>query len=262
MKVIFSCFAGRKRYMEILSNYIDKLVKMKLVDEVHIWDYTRLESDAQWLAERWGEKVYRVEDKSTYSEYYSYYNKERYPEDDTILIKCDDDIVYIDVDNFSSFVQARRESSVPFFFSPLIINNPTCSAIIHNLFKGIDFSGQHLMSPEHAKTIHEMFLNDELSNYNGERFHHMIPNDRAFNINFICMLSKDFDVFSNKRVHTSDEIMLSVVAPNYFKRQITVDCKFIVAHMAFTNQRNNGFDESELLEKYRIKELVSRNTNE
>ncbi len=260
MKVIFSCFAGRERYMSILSGYIDRLVSMNLVDEVHVWDYTRLESDAQWLRRRFNShQIFEVEDKSTYKEYYQYYTSKRYPESDTVLIKCDDDIVYIDVDAFQSFVDARRIDPDAVFMSPFVINNPTCSASLVHIHDDDDFEDlkdHKLMSAIHAEYIHRRFLDGTISKPS-TRFLKYTPNQMKLNINFIAILSKDFDVlFSNKKVYVADEDFLSVIAPNILKRPIVVDMHCFVAHMAFTNQRLEGFDETKLLEEYRIKEMT------
>jgi hypothetical protein len=47
--------------------------------------------------------------KAHYGDYYEYYTCAKYPDPDTVLIKCDDDIVYLDVDHFDAFIKARRK---------------------------------------------------------------------------------------------------------------------------------------------------------
>ncbi len=48
-KVVFSVFAGRRDRLELLLKHVDRFVKAGLVDEVHVWDYCREESDREWL---------------------------------------------------------------------------------------------------------------------------------------------------------------------------------------------------------------------
>lgn len=36
-----TCFAGRKRNMDLLLVYTDRLYSMGLLDEMHIWDFSR-----------------------------------------------------------------------------------------------------------------------------------------------------------------------------------------------------------------------------
>lgn len=242
-KVIFSCFAGRIRYMEILSKYIRILKERKSIDEIHIWDYTRTKEDELWLDDEWKECVFKVQDKSTYIEYYEYYNKERYPEDDTVLIKCDDDIVYIDLDAFDSFVQKRKQQVNIYIMTPMIVNHPTTNYILNQNNINKDF-----FSSEFCSYIHQKFLNNELPKIQGLVTHITDDNSR-FNINFIAMLSKDFFVFKHPSIKTDDEGTLSKLSQVY-KWYIVFDGEFFVAHMAFTKQREDGFDETLFLEAY------------
>ena len=154
-QVIFTCFAGRERYMKVLIPYIHQLG----VDEVHIWDYTRNESDAAYLKQACSMfQIFSVTDKSNYNEYYRYYTKERYPEPETVIIKCDDDIVFIDTSSFKSFIEARRASNA-LLFSPAVVNNPVCGLIqfqrgLLPSFSLSDFG----MDALYANKIHKHFL--------------------------------------------------------------------------------------------------------
>ena len=186
---IFSVFAGRRRYMNILSRYIDDLYKRKLIDEIHIWDYTRTQEDEEWLNERWPNNIMSVKDKSTYKEYYQYYTRERYPEEDTILIKCDDDIVYIDVVKFQKFIELRPRDVDSLFVSPFVINNHVCTSLLDMKFDNTD-----PFTSEHANTIHNMSIE--------------------------------------------------------MNRRIGIYTGLVTCHMAYTAQREDGFDETELLKRY------------
>jgi hypothetical protein len=80
-----------------------------------------------------------------------------------------------------------------------------------------------------------------------------------FNINFIAILGKDLDLlFDNEYIGEDDEAYLGIYAPRYYERCICIDMHFVAAHMAFTNQRNDGFDETPYLQKYAdlVKNLV------
>ena len=228
--------------MKILSVYIRILKERNYIDEIHIWDYTRDEKDAQWLEKEWSECIFKVENKKNYLEYYKYYNKERYPEDDTVLIKCDDDIVYIDVDAFENFIKKRKEQINVYIMSPMIVNHPTTNYILKQTDKGDFFSS------EFCTHIHEKFLNNELSKING-LITHITDDNSRFNINFIAILSKDFYVFTHPSIEIDDEGTLSKLSQVY-NWYIVIDGEFFVSHMAFTKQRENGFEESDLLKKY------------
>ena len=258
MPVIFTCFAGRERYLKILLNYIEQLVKKDLVDDVHIWDYTRNIEDSEFLkksCERY--KILTPKNKENYGDYYRYYRSSRYPDPDTVLIKCDDDIVYIDIDNFKNFIDSRIENKNAVIFSPSVINNPLCGIIQiqSNLlpnFKPEDID----MTSEGAQNVHKYFIDNRKvfikNSLKTERLC-ILPYEMKcrFNINFIAILGKDFDeFFDNEYIIQDDECYLGIYAPNVYKRSIYVDRHFVVSHMAFTSQRKQGFNETNFLNKY------------
>jgi hypothetical protein len=88
--------------------YIKKLTERGLVDEVHIWDYTRNSKDAEYIRTL-PFQVLNPKTKEHYGDFYEYYTCAKYPDPDTVLVKCDDDIVYLDVDRFDEFIKARRK---------------------------------------------------------------------------------------------------------------------------------------------------------
>jgi hypothetical protein len=249
-KVIFSCFAGRRRYLEILSGYIDILIERKIVDEVHMWDYTRDEEDAEWLRKRWPDSIFEVKDKSTYKEYYSYYTKERYPEDDTVLIKCDDDIVYIEIDEFQNFVENRRKHDASLMMTACVINNPICTML---LFEATNFRVKEptlrFFSKDHAEYIHETFLDGKIEKPPKRFcFFDLNASNHKLNINFVAFLSKDFRIL-NTIGDNNDEDELNLFVINT-SNPILLDGKFLVSHMAYKNQRDDGFEDSKFLERY------------
>lgn len=51
-KTILVTFAGRRDRMTLLTHYVDRAIELGLIDEWHVWDYTRNPADRQWLRER------------------------------------------------------------------------------------------------------------------------------------------------------------------------------------------------------------------
>jgi hypothetical protein len=51
-KTILVTFAGRKDRMSLLTRYVDAAIARGLIDEWHVWDFTRNADDARWLRER------------------------------------------------------------------------------------------------------------------------------------------------------------------------------------------------------------------
>ena len=48
-RVIFTVFAGRRRFMHILMAYVQPLLQEGVVDEVHVWDYCKVAADREYL---------------------------------------------------------------------------------------------------------------------------------------------------------------------------------------------------------------------
>jgi len=173
-KTYFAIFSGRQRYLEILFQYITKFLDEGLIDEVHLWDFSRKTEDAEYIAgvaqsdprfvikgngkmlrdiarNELPKKVQarkkeclagKVPDSSRIAYYcnlelfelhelwktmthkmfplfYSYYA--HYMNKEDILIKCDDDVLYIN--NLLPFIEfARRNPQVTMTY-PSIVNN-------------------------------------------------------------------------------------------------------------------------------------------
>jgi hypothetical protein len=251
-KVLFTCFAGRERYLRVLVPYVQTLVSRNLVHEVHFWDYTRDPKDAEYIRTL-PFQVLIPETKAHYGNYYEYYTCAKYPEPDTVLIKCDDDIVYIDVDAFDRFISDRRKHTGPIFFSPCVINNSVCSILMEQQkLLPMDIN-EDMYGAKWACEIHKYFLKNIESLKTKSRGIRSVPPDIEwrFNINFLAFLAKDFDtVFKSPHIMEDDEYYFGVFAPKHFSREYYIDMRFFVSHMAYTAQRTEGFDETNFLQKY------------
>jgi hypothetical protein len=251
-KVIFTCFAGRERYLRILVPYIQTLVARNLVHEVHFWDYTRNPKDAEYIRTL-PFQIMVPETKEHFGDYYAYYTCEKYPDPSTVLVKCDDDIVYIDVNTFDSFISNRRKYVDPIFLSPCVINNSACSVLMEQQKLLLLDVNEDMYGAGWAYKIHKYFLKNLEILKAKSRGIRSVPPDIGwrFNINFLAFLAKDFDtVFKSPYIIEDDEYYLGLFAPKHFQRSYYIDMHFIVSHMAYTAQREKGFDETKLLKKY------------
>ena len=256
-----TCFAGRRRYLEILVKYVDKLIAKGLVDEFHMWDYTRDPEDAVWIRENCQRfKIFEVHDKSVWKEYYMHYAKIKYPNPDTVLIKCDDDIMFIDIDQFQSYIDKRRANPDNLLAFPSIVNNiiPTLIQHSYGQFPEIqkDEIGQLHESGEVCARLHDYFIKNKTKfitiSKSLKSRKCVVPNDREgiciVNINFFAILAKDLYLFEKCWEH--DEPLLSKIIPKIINRNNYIDPGFVVCHMSFTRQRELGFDETEALKGY------------
>jgi hypothetical protein len=174
--IIFSIFAGRQKYLSILKRYIDRLLSKGLITEVHLWNYTKSSSDSEYLTSLCSNPSYKILTPTTtctwnWNDYYDHYANSSYGDDD-ILVKCDDDIVYIDVDTFERFIGEIKGKDI---FYPNIVNNDVCAYIqsqngVHDLLKVIDTTKvsraykypltEWYTYQENADKIHALFLED------------------------------------------------------------------------------------------------------
>jgi hypothetical protein len=253
-KVILTCFAGRRRYLEILYKYIDRLK----LDEVHIWDYTRDPEDTVWLRANTKYQIMTPQDKSTWKDYYMYYTTDKYQPDD-IIIKCDDDIVFIDVDQFDTFIENRRKDTKSLLAFAGIINNRVCG-LNQAEQQIIPFSEQNInlvyFSVQMCKILHDYFVHNcdtvcAKAKMNGGPTL-IVPSRKTnmININFIAILGKD--LWAYQECWDKDEDKLSLEIPLERRLCNYIDTSFTVSHMAFTGQRTSGYDETSDLANYKI----------
>lgn len=256
-----TCFAGRRRYLEILVKYVDKLIAKGLVDEFHMWDFTRDPEDAVWIQENCCRfKIFQVQDKSNWKEYYMHYAKINYPDPDTVLIKCDDDIVFIDVEQFQSFIDIRRSRPDYFVAFASIVNNKVPGLIQQHWGQWPNFTtsdiGNFMFSASICTQLHKWFLESKDAFLEISR---TIPRskricvvqrepDALVNINFFAILAKDLHLFEH--CWERDEYDISQRLPVFINRSNYIDPGFVVSHLSFTKQRQLGFDETEVLKGY------------
>jgi hypothetical protein len=205
-------------------------------------------------------KIFKVHDKKTWKEYYMYYANVNYSNPETVLIKCDDDIVFIDVDQFQTYIDKRRENSSHLIAFASIINNKVPGVIQRHFGQWPDFTdediGHSMYSGATCERLHSSFIKNikeflKISRDIGpeHRTCEVAKNAAALvNINFFAILAKDLKLF--QYCWENDEYDLSQRIPMFINRSNYIDPGFVVSHMSFTKQRECGFDETEVLSKY------------
>jgi hypothetical protein len=236
------------------------------IHEFHIWDYTREIEDTKFIRDfslkdtRF--RLMSVFSRNSWREYYDFYTKERYPDPMTVIVKCDDDMVFIDVNQFPVFIERRRRNPEFLLGSAMVMNNPVCNCMqlsigmISNEYFTNDDLSKICHSSDTATLIHQYFL---------EMRYRLVPDSRTLdtilpidvlngdnrlNINFVAILGKDLDVFQAVTA-SDDEVSLSIRLPIILRRINYIDPSFIVVHSAFHKQRQNGFDDTDFVNKYK-----------
>mmetsp|Transcript_99474 Transcript_99474/g.176514 ORF Transcript_99474/g.176514 Transcript_99474/m.176514 type:complete len:301 (-) Transcript_99474:202-1104(-) len=125
-------FAGRKDRMQLLMKYLDTMLFKGLVHEVHIWGRAREHADARWIEGLKGNKAYQVRTGGlSFRPIYQYYaTKGNFTPvcsnvtlDATVLVKIDDDIVYVDISKFQAFTRYVLTHPSMFLVHANIVNN-------------------------------------------------------------------------------------------------------------------------------------------
>eukprot|EP00512_Aurantiochytrium_limacinum_P003803 CAMPEP_0171508866 /NCGR_PEP_ID=MMETSP0958-20121227/14429_1 /TAXON_ID=87120 /ORGANISM="Aurantiochytrium limacinum, Strain ATCCMYA-1381" /LENGTH=739 /DNA_ID=CAMNT_0012045995 /DNA_START=378 /DNA_END=2597 /DNA_ORIENTATION=- len=144
-QTIWTNFAGREGVFDLQVRYVKELLDQGYISEMHIWDITCLTkekrpNDKQWYTDRqWLHSLARADPRvkiatpsiCKWHVYYEFYASS-YMEilDDDVLLKVDDDVVFLDVKGVPSFVDFIRADKDTFFFSATVFNNDVAGARI------------------------------------------------------------------------------------------------------------------------------------
>jgi hypothetical protein len=196
-------------------------------------------------------KLYSPDRKYTWIDYYMHYTPTAYP--DHIIVKGDDDIVFIDIDGFPKWMANRRKDQEPLLSFPSIINNGVCAyyqqqnglvpysvgTFPYDTFKGALWSSADL-----CKALHEHFLQNRdafiAKSHTLETIKHKIGDRISINMFAIC--SRDLGVFqecveiSPSINSIDDEYNLSVLLPLRKNRYVVIDPSSVVSHFSFCQQ--------------------------
>ena len=137
MTTYFTVFAGRRRFLSVLMAYVRPLLEQRVIDRVHLWDYCRLPSDREFLKERLstlrGVEVVTppASDRTAkfpnkWKGYYAHYASLMRPGD--LLVKCDDDIVFISNLHVLLDVARRDAEGAHHLYYPSVVNNDVAAA--------------------------------------------------------------------------------------------------------------------------------------
>lgn len=273
---ILFIFAGRERFIRVLFHLIRPLVP-SLLSEVHVWDVTRTKSDAAFLrAATANSSDFRFFPLNAAMPTASKSDKWRavyltYASnlcDETIIIKCDDDIVYIA--NLAPLVHWLRSNSSTYVAIPAIVNNDVSAKLmlqsgqIHSLscpaaqdgLRGCDVHGStrnvsesgtpcsHWWEQEQcAEEVHRLFLDGRIYQ-NSSVVTWTAP--VRFSINFIAFRGEFARSAFASDCMADDERCLSHDFPlKLMERGLAVNFAAVlsttVVHYSFESQRSNWF---------------------
>jgi len=221
-------------------------------------------SEGLWLFDENNKKykLMELKNKKSWKEYYIHYHMHvTNIYNDIILIKSDEDIVYMDIKNFNNFLNYRIDNPNHFFISACVINNDYSGKLlqknniipldIHDfVYNEHSARGTIHTSGDDGIKLHTYFIN------NMDKFNctdNLVLYKARHNINFICFLSRQISYF-NECEH-DDEHYISVVIPNKYNFSTAVYGNFLVSHLSFGPQKNSR-DYSNIYKLY--KNLITK----
>lgn len=262
-KTVLTIPAGRKRYMEVLLPYI--LREYDLLDEIRLWVNTNNFDDIIWMVEQ-SLKYDKIKLDRTVVEnptpniphpnYELYRFWENCKDEETLYLRLDDDVVWLEDNFFKKMIDFRINNPEPLFIYPNIINNSVTDHIHQRLgcFKDLakikhdclDPSG--VMDGVHASQRHSEFIADvKANNLNKYKFDKWILfNYERVSINSLAWFGKDIkDIVFEK----DEEDFVSCKAPAIVGRPNMIYGGPLAVHFAFNMQRAH-MDQTDILESY------------
>jgi len=195
--------------------------------------------------------------EKSWKNYYTYYNENKFKDD--IIMKCDDDIVFIDLYKLPKFIDFVRNNDYDLVFAN-IINNGVSAHFQQNKYNLIPkelmdleyphggFCGSLWQSGKKAENLHNYFIENYEKFLNYEYNNEIIPIHTRFSINFFGYKGSKWH--NIKDCYHDDEYNLTVnyVTNKNFQNVLYSD--FYVSHLSFYKQNETGINLNELINKY------------
>lgn len=252
--------AGRRRYLRLLIPYV---LSCPNVDRYDLWINTPDEADLAFL-----KAVAEIDDRIRLvplprtSEPGPSAIREFWPnatEGDTVYVRFDDDVVWLDPKFFETFLSFRLAHPEYFTVTPLVINNALSTYLLQTFGKirlsqsvGPDrFDRFSWVNPTLARSLHTLFM-EIVARSEVERLAcGRIPlSANCFSINCISWFGRDFAAAGGRIPDGEDEeAAASCTMPLRAGRLNAMETAAVAAHFAFYTQRE-WMDRSGLLEEY------------
>ncbi len=270
-KVIFCVFCGRERYMSILQRYINYCLDQNWIDEYHMMNFTRNLKDLEYivnlgyeLKKKYGDERIKVhysvetevriknkEKESIWDEFYKRIGIE-IGDENSVIIKCDDDILFFDVYQFEKACRERWDDRRSWLIHSNCINNGVCAYYQQEKFKGIlggnidkgleeyprgGICGPLFENPRIAFIQHYHFTKNLLMDHKSICDFYLEKDvfiSTRISINFVFLHGQDIKEI--QKVGKNDEYELSSKIPERLLRPNRILSDFVSAHYSYGMQ--------------------------
>jgi hypothetical protein len=279
----FCVFLGREKNLKILHSYIEYGIENRIITEYHMYNFSRNINDSIFISKEYDRLIQIYPNKifiynhvnfnnikQDWSPFYKNISKSN---ENDIIIKCDDDILFIDMNELKNSIIDRINDKISFIIHSNCINNGVCSYYQRELFNNIKeplniypkggILGIIFEKPELAYIMHKQFTDDLLKDLNNiEKY--FIKNEyitSRISINFI--LINGIDAIHLADITTDDEYEVSSYIPELLERPNKINGKLITSHLSYTFQdkimqkRDDIYNNYLNIQKLYIKSLIN-----
>jgi hypothetical protein len=196
--------------------------------------------------------------EKSWKNYYNYYNDNEYSND--IIIKCDDDIVFIDLFKLPKFIEFVKNNEYDLVFANTI-NNGVSAYFQQNKYHLIPkelmdleypsngLCGSLWESGEKANILHKYFIENYEKFLDYEYNNEVIPIETRFSINFFGYKGKNwYKIIDSYDGNDEYNLTVDYVKNREFKNILYSD--FYVSHLSFYKQNETGIQDVELIDDY------------
>ena len=263
-RVILYTVAGRRRYLPIISHYVH--AERGVIDEWHLWINTKDEEDIKFMEgmERASDgfiKTVQSNDSGlgeigSMGGIRSFYRNDTI-EPDTVYLRVDDDIVYVDDHAFETLARFRIDNPDYFLITANMTNTGLCSHLHQRMglfprpkgkFDIIPWTsegGPLHWSVNMATIIHDQFIKDiiagNLEPWKAYERWELWESPR-FGIACCAFFGRDILGLIDGWEGEDDEIFFTEIYPPRIGRINCICGKALIGHYAYCPQRNSGLE--------------------
>ena len=261
MKCVIVTPAGRQRYLELLFQHL--IAQKDDFDEWRLWINTAVQSDIDYCRKLESENTWIkcvIVPSSNYTSFNICNFFKTCTDIDTVYIRLDDDIVWLEPGFVSSIKRFRIANPDFFLVYGNIINNAITSHLQQrflNITLDQGIAGYLCMddvgwkSPAFSEHLHRSFIRDcKLGKHAQWKFSPWVLffNERV-SINCISWLGSEFAKFDGA-VGTDEEAWLSIDKPKQLQKLNCIHGGALCVHFSFYTQRAH-LDQTNILDEYR-----------
>jgi hypothetical protein len=281
--VKFCVFLGREKNIKILHSYIELGLQKEILDEYHMFDFSRNNNDHNFIFDEYNRlsniyknriflhnynenNIFLLNDKqkTDWSPFYKIISSNT--KDNDIIIKCDDDILFIDIYMLKNAIIDRYNDKKSFLIHSNCINNGVCAYYQRELFPNLKdklqiypkggILGILFEKPEIASALHIQFTNDLISSINNIDNYKIDNNyiNTRISINFILINGADAKYLNN--ISYNDEYELSSLIPETLCRYNKIYGNLITSHLSYSFQDKIILKNNNIINNYsKIRDL-------